>query len=727
MAPRSWIIPTLLPALFAIALAALLHAAPPLTVQVGAPDDTRFVWGFYRAETSQGTTFRWSGPKARLLLHGAPPGAAVLSLRLSGERLVQQGAPRVSLAHDTSALAAFDVAPGWRVYQVLLPPGALTDAAGTAVPLAIRAGVSVPGADDDGRDYRALGLPLDWLRLAPLTTLASPLTRVLWLTWALALLAWAAARLDAALLPRRAGRPLRVAAAEAAVAAGLLVWAARDPYGMAWALPPLPWALGLGTVLLAAGPLLAARSRLRPAIDRRWWALAGLAALSGAQGLMNSQLAVGAGISLALAGLLILLVAPQGLGEGLWSPPAVSISRRAALAALGAIVLLALALRLYQIDALPFGLWRDEARHGLTAMRMVVDPSYRPAYVIDLHVQLPGLGLAPFAVALKLFGVHIWTIRLMTAAAGALTALPVYAFVSRLAITFDSAPSAARSGHDQDGAPARLLGLLAALFVAISSWQITISRFSFPTIFEPLLTWTGLWLLDRALRPAGERAARPLTIALNGALAGVCFGLAAQTYHIGRFAPLMGGLLWLAVLLGRGRPQAGRPSWAPLRAVLPAALGCLLVLAPMITYALRQPDDFNVRIGAVFALDEGSRQGQAPLAVLDDSLRRHLLMFNVQGDLNGRHHAPGRPMLDYVTGLAFLLGVAALLRRLASWRSLFLLAALSLGLLPSLLSVNSPTPCAHSRPRPCRAPSPPSACSSCCACCTRPRPARVAR
>lgn len=521
------------------------------------------------------------------------------------------------------------------------------------------------------------------LRPATLGSIFGPILQALWLTWGLGLLAWATARLDATLLPRHAGRPLRIAALEAALAAGLLAWATLDPYRMAWALPPLPWALGLGSLLLAAGPLLAARRRARPAIGRGWWAMAGLAALAIAQGLLNARLAVGAGIALALIGLLVLLSAPRELGQGLWLPPATSLTRRAAAALLGAIVLLALALRLYEIDQLPFGLWRDEARHGLTGLRMAAETSYRPVYVTDLGVQLPGLGLAPFAVTLQLVGVHLWTMRLVTAVAGALTALPVYALVTRLTTALERDDSS-REPAAPLSPPARGVGLLAALLLAISSWHITISRFSFPTVFEPLLTWTGLWLLDRALRPAGGRAGGAQAVALTGALAGVCFGLAAHTYHTGRFAPLMGGLLALAMLIERRRWRR----WLP--AVIPTALGCLLVLAPLIAYAMRQPDDFNVRVGTVFSLSASARQGQAPLAVLDESLRRHLLMFNVQGDLNGRHHAPGRPMLDYVTGLAFLLGIAALLRRIANWRSLFLLAALGLGLLPSALSVDSP-------------------------------------
>src|SRR4029450_13144721 len=79
-----------------------------------------------------------------------------------------------------------------------------------------------------------------------------------------------------------------------------------------------------------------------------------------------------------------------------------------------------------------------------------------------------------------------------------------------------------------------------------------------------------------------------------------------------------------------------------------------------------------------------------PLARLDESVGRHLLMFNVRGDSNGRHAAPTRPMLAFVTGLGFLAGIVALLRRRADWRSQFLLAALAIGLLPRLLAVDSP-------------------------------------
>jgi hypothetical protein len=65
-------------------------------------------------------------------------------------------------------------------------------------------------------------------------------------------------------------------------------------------------------------------------------------------------------------------------------------------------------------------------------------------------------------------------------------------------------------------------------------------------------------------------------------------------------------------------------------------------------------------------------------------------MFNIRGDHNGRHHAPGRPLLDVVTGTGFLVGLVMLLRRREQWESRFVLGALALGILPSVLAVDGP-------------------------------------
>jgi hypothetical protein len=145
------------------------------------------------------------------------------------------------------------------------------------------------------------------------------------------------------------------------------------------------------------------------------------------------------------------------------------------------------------------------------------------------------------------------------------------------------------------------------------------------------------------------------------------------------------GVLALLVLLRN--PERWRHWLAGMAVWL---LGLSLTVWPLIGYALRHPETFNDRVGDVALLSEESLHGRAPLAVLDEALGRHMLMFNVRGDSNGRHHAPERPMLDFVTGIGFLVGCGLLLRRWYDWRSLFLVAALAIRVAPGLLAVNGP-------------------------------------
>jgi hypothetical protein len=161
--------------------------------------------------------------------------------------------------------------------------------------------------------------------------------------------------------------------------------------------------------------------------------------------------------------------------------------------------------------------------------------------------------------------------------------------------------------------------------------------------------------------------------------------MAAQMYHTGRVVPIVAGVLAL-LLLWQHRQQWRH--WLLVMAT--CAAGFVLLVAPLASYALSQPDAMSDRVGRVFLLGNALERGRSPLGDFDESLGAHLLMFHIQGDGNSRHHAPDRPMLDPVTGMGFLAGCVLLLSRWRDWRSLFLFAALGISMLPSLLAVNGP-------------------------------------
>jgi 4-amino-4-deoxy-L-arabinose transferase-like glycosyltransferase len=578
--------------------AGVLRSPPPWTLDVGAPGDERFLQDWYAPERGDGLTFRWSRPGSRLVLHGANVEPLVLVLRVNPGTVAR----RVRLVSRDQTMNTFEAVPGWSEYRI---PISLRDRPGTfsappAVELACDRYLS---AHDD----RSLGLMINWVRLEPdskpTAGWKAPLWRALELTSVLIVFAAVLVRVTARGPDRSRVRNGLVLAPVALAAVALATATYRNPYLTAWAVPMMPWTLGL----LCLGLLI---TRLdRSAKSRE---LLGEVAPPGPW---------------ALAPLLILLA-----------------------------LVLAGAMRFVEIKDLPWALWRDEARHGLIALRILEDDTYRPIYIGEHHVNLPALGLYPFAAALGILGVHTWSLRVVTAMAGALTVLPLYGLALRLTRRRDVA-------------------LLASALLAISSWHVSISRFSFPAVFDPLLTLTGLWLLLRA-----ANAARPVARGASAAAAGMTLGLALQTYHSARVAPLLAALL-VAV--------QGRSAWRA-SILLPLLLAFGVVVSPLCLYAVQNPGALGDRVGEVFLLRHAERNGEAPLGALDESLGRHLLMFNWKGDDNGRHHAPGRPLLDWVTGLGFLAGLAVLLKHRRSGPSRFMIGALSVAILPSLLAVDGP-------------------------------------
>ncbi len=591
----------------------LLRSPPAWTLPAGAPGDTRFLDGFSVREESNGTSFRWSLKESRFRLHGTSTlPAFTLDMHLYGNERAHAGDWFIGLEREgqPQPIARFPMRYGWRTYRVLVPHHVAARGL-EAAPLLLTSSIY----SHTPEDHRDLGVPLAWVRVTPLAAAsplaAPPLWRALVLVWMLALLAALLWWLDSLLLPRhRHTAPLRVGLLTGAAAVVLAWFTYHHPYPLAWILPAPPWTLALLTLVLLA---------------HRW------------------------------------LPSPTE------SPPALP-PLRPSLLPLALIFLVALVLRCYRLDTLPYGLWRDEANHALIALRILHDPTYRPVYAITSSVNMPALGLYPFALALKWWGIHAWSLRPITALAGALTIFPLYGVVVRLTVQ-------------------RSTALLAAAFLAVSSWHITISRFSFPAIFDPLLTLSGVWLLLYGLDvDVGRDTARSRWVrGLALLLAGGCIGLAVQTYHTGRIAPVVAGMLALLLLMHAPR------SWKRwLVGVSLSTIAFVLITAPLLHYAIANPDAFNNRVGGVFLLSEEALHGRAPLAALDDSLGRHLLMFNVRGDSNGRHHAPHRPLLDFVTGIGFVVGGLMLLRRLRDWRMLFVAVALVLGVLPSLLAVEGP-------------------------------------
>ena len=297
-------------------------------------------------------------------------------------------------------------------------------------------------------------------------------------------------------------------------------------------------------------------------------------------------------------------------------------------AALGAIVLFGAAVRLYNLDEFPPGLWFDEADNILQAQHILNEPSTVGAF--SAFTNLPTAFLVPIALVVKLAGVSITSARLAAAAFGLAGIVAMFLMMRHMGGT--------------------LFGLIAAFLTAAMRWDINWSRIGMHGVTMTFFTAITAWLIYRALR--SERMA-------DFALAGAAMGLGMWFYTPFRLFPLVMGIVALHALIFT---RTARRRLLINFGVL--ALFAVFVSLPVLQFAATQPEEFFRRSSAV-SIFAHVPEGEAASAVRNNLLR-HLRMFHFEGDPNGRHNIPGEPMLDTLSGLLMLAGLAVVAFR---WRN----------------------------------------------------------
>lgn len=331
------------------------------------------------------------------------------------------------------------------------------------------------------------------------------------------------------------------------------------------------------------------------------------------------------------------------------------LTRYHALAFMVLALLVAAALRLPDLSAIPPGVHYDEAAYGLNAGDIGLRgdrPIFIPAFTgrEPLYLYVAG-GMA------RVLGNTIFALRLTSAFFGLLTIAATY-WLGREMLAD------------------RRIALLAAALLAISFWHVLFSRLGFRVISQPLLQALAVAALFRGLR--GGRW--PWLW-----FAGLLVGLSAYTYLAARLFPVLLAFALLPLLLDAGT----RP--VRLRQLAFVALVAFLTALPLLAWFYFNPDAFWVRIGQV-------APGESGLS-LTESLARSFAMFFLRGDPYLRFNLPGRPLFDFVTGglllVGWLFGLLRYRRFPYDWQRaavLLLLLAPLVMILPTALATNEIVP-----------------------------------
>ncbi|MFI0609091.1 MAG: ArnT family glycosyltransferase [Anaerolineae bacterium] len=289
--------------------------------------------------------------------------------------------------------------------------------------------------------------------------------------------------------------------------------------------------------------------------------------------------------------------------------PAVTHGERVALALL---VLVAAVIRGYRLADWPPGLHVDEAFNLLDARAMIQSgwwPVFLPANagrdVLYSYLQAP---------LLRLLGESVANVRLASAMIGTLS-IPLFWLTARRLL-----------GSDPGIPPERLrrLAFLAAGFAGLSLWHLHFSRFGIRAVLFPpvvcvvVLAWwevAGVFLgaasESRPTPPTRFPKVPLITLSIS-------LGLAFYTHPAGR--ALVALPACHALYLAWKRRDVH-----PLRLVVQAFAGALLIAAPLLYFWWRHPETFGSHAGEVSILRQGWQ-------ALWDNTRKVAGMFTVDGD-----------------------------------------------------------------------------------------------
>jgi 4-amino-4-deoxy-L-arabinose transferase-like glycosyltransferase len=293
-----------------------------------------------------------------------------------------------------------------------------------------------------------------------------------------------------------------------------------------------------------------------------------------------------------------------------------------------AIVAVAFFLRIYNIENIPAGIYPDESVNGTDALNANATGDYRWFYTNNYGRE--GLFMNLIAISIKIFGNTVLGLKIWSIIFGTLTVFGVYLLTKEL---FRSQRS----------------GFLAAYLMAFSFWAINFSRISFRAIMLPFILTFTFYFLFKAIHNKKY---------IYFILAGLIYGVGMHTYIAYRVSPLI--LVLLLIYLTVINKSFLRNYW---KGILLFILAAALAAAPILVDFYRHPEYFETRSNAISVFSPEVNKGH-PIPTLMKSLGMSLIKYNFWGDQNWRHNYPPYPVLDPITGLAFLIGMIYLVAKI---------------------------------------------------------------
>ena len=333
-----------------------------------------------------------------------------------------------------------------------------------------------------------------------------------------------------------------------------------------------------------------------------------------------------------------------------------------------AVLLVAVFLRLHNLNTIPSGLLYDEAWNGFDALRII--DGERPIFLTG-NFGREALFIYLQAISITFFGQTGLALRAVSALIGIMTIIAAYMLVRRL--------FSAR------------VALLTCGWLTISLWHVIFSRTGLRSVSLPLFLTIGFYCLWRGLEGLGAHvdaesgpslsSADRTRSAIWFALGGIVIGLSLYAYTPARFAPFV-----IAALALYTAALQRRHFLVTLPGFVLALILATIVFLPQGLFFLHHPNSFVERAVDVWVFNPQLHVGNPGQAIFDSTLRS-LGMFAIRGDPGWPHNISGRPVFDPISALLMLTGLALAVRRFRQPAYGFIIIWLVVMLVPSLLAI----------------------------------------
>jgi len=208
--------------------------------------------------------------------------------------------------------------------------------------------------------------------------------------------------------------------------------------------------------------------------------------------------------------------------------------------------------------------------------------------------------------------------------------------------------------------------ILTTLIFLTSHWFLNFSRFSFEATFLLFLELVSIFFLIKTVFQK-ER----LSLIVSGLFTGLSF----LSYTPGRIFFLL-PVLYLFLTMKQWNNET-------IRRLLYFLIPFIIIITPLTSYLLTNKD---TRVDQQFFLKNSEMTINEKMEGLWSNISKTALMFNVKGDVNGRHNYPNKPALNPILGILFIIGLIISIKNFNNlYNKLFLLYFL-ISIFPALMT-----------------------------------------